>query len=388
MLNQLDALKQEIIDLRRYFHMNPEVSFKEEKTAAYIAEYLGKLGNMEIRTNVGGNGIIADIKGKEPGKMVALRADFDALPLPDEKDVPYKSKVEGVMHACGHDGHTASLLGIAKVLSQNTDAFKGTVRLIFQHAEESLPGGAIAMVEAGCMDGVDAVFGSHLNSQVPVGEFTYAHGPFMASPDTFYLTIQGKGGHGAAPHETVDAIIVAANAVIALQQIASRKVNPLDPVVVTVGTFNAGQAMNIIADSCQISGTVRTFNNKLKEQVIEEMHRILKGTCEAFGATYKLDYIWGYPAVINEAKSTDLAVENLSKLVDADKVCAVEPSMGGEDFAYFLQKAPGCYFNTGAGNVEKGIVYPHHHPKFDIDEDSLLYASKGLLAVALDYLSK
>ena len=386
MTEQLNSIHPEMIEIRRHFHMNPELSFQEEKTPAYIAEYLRKLGNVEVRTHVGERGVVGTIKGKKAGKTVALRADFDALALQDEKDVPYKSQVAGVMHACAHDCHAASLLGVAKVLSQNTDKFDGEVRLIFQHAEEYSPGGAIAMIADGCLDGVDAIFGTHVTSGSPVGTYDYRSGNLMAIADKFAINIYGKGGHGAAPHETVDAIVIAANIVINLQQIVSRRVDPLDQAVISLGRIEAGSAFNVIADSAVLLGTVRTYDANIQEMIIRDIERIVKACCESAGATYSFEYIKGYPAVINDPAETARAVESLSKIVGKENVIEMKPIMGGEDFSYYLQKVPGTFFFTGGGNVEKGITYPHHHPKFDIDEDVLLFASKGLLQIALDYL--
>ncbi len=317
---------------------------------------------------------------------MALRADFDALPIQDEKDVEYKSQVPGVMHACGHDGHTATLLAIAKVLVQNKEELQGNVVLIHQFAEEITPGGAISMIEDGCLDGVDAIFGTHLWSPTPTGEIRYRTGPFMAAPDKFTITIQGKGGHGATPHETVDSIVVGASIVTRLQQIVSRKVDPLKPAVLTIGTFHGGDAFNVIADSVTMDGTVRTFDKDVQEIIIENMEKIIKAECEAAGATYHLDYVKGYPAVNNHEEETMLLVNSASKVVGSEHVQEIAPLMIGEDFSYYLQKVPGTFFITGAGNKEKGIVAPHHHPKFDIDEESMLVAAKTLVTVALDYL--
>jgi len=387
MLEQLNNIHPEMIELRRHFHMYPELSFQEEKTPAYIAEYLAKLGNVEVKTHVGERGVVGIIKGKNPGKTVALRADFDALNLQDEKDVPYKSQVPGVMHACAHDSHAAALLGVAKVLSQNTDKFNGEVRLLFQHAEEKLPGGAIAMIADGCLDGVNAVFGTHVTSKSPVGTYEYRSGYLMANADTFTINIQGKGGHGASPQETVDAVIIAANVIINLQQIVSRRVDPLSQAVLSVGKIEAGSAHNIIADSALIKGTVRTYETSVQDMIIRDIERIVKGCCESAGATYTIDYEKGYPAVNNDPAETARAVASLSKIVSKENIIEMKPIMGGEDFGYFLQKVPGTFFFTGGGNIEKGITAPHHHPKFDIDEDALLFASKGLLQIALDYLN-
>ena len=380
MINELEKIEQEMIEIRRHLHMYPELSFEEENTAKYIAEYLTKLG-IPHKTNVSGHGIVATIKGAGEGKIVALRADFDALPVEDEKDVPYKSKVSGVMHACGHDAHTASLMGVAKVAWQNKDKFNGEIRLIFQHAEEVQPGGAVGLIEAGCLEGVGAIFGNHMASQMPCGLMGYAHGPIMAASATFDLTIQGKGGHGAYPHTTVDPIVVGANIIQGFQQIVSRKTNPLQPVVVTVGQFDAGTADNIIPDTAWLAGTVRVFNQQVQDDTEKEMIKVIQGACDAFGATYKFGFYRSYPAVVTTKDETMLA----KKAFDALGMESVEmqPRMGAEDFAYYVQKVPGAFFSTGAGGPEYA---PHHHPKFDIDERSILFAAKGLLQCALLYL--
>ncbi|MCL2616628.1 MAG: amidohydrolase, partial [Defluviitaleaceae bacterium] len=341
---------------------------------------------VEVRRNVGGRGVMAVIKGRKPGRTVALRADFDALELQDEKDVPYKSQVPGVMHACAHDCHAASLLGVANVLSKNADSFDGEVRLFFQHAEESAPGGAIAMIGDGCLDGVNAIFGTHITSQMPVGKYGYRSGEMMAIADKFIIDLQGKGGHGAAPHHTVDTILLAANVIVSLQQIVSRRVNPMAQAVLSIGRVEAGAAFNVIADSAKILGTVRTFDKALQEAMIGHIEQIIKGCCDAAGATYSFSYEKGYPAVVNHPAETDMAVESLTKLVGSEHLLELDPLMGGEDFSYYLERVPGTFLYTGGGNTEKGIVYPHHHPKFDIDEDAILYASRGLLTIALDYL--
>lgn len=386
MLEQLSKIQPELIEIRRHFHMNPELSFQEEKTPAYIADYLEKLGGVEVRRNVGGRGVVASIKGKGSGKTVALRADFDALELQDEKDVPYKSKTPGVMHACGHDSHAAALLGVANILSKNKDSFSGEVRFLFQHAEELAPGGALSMIKDGCLDGVDAVFGIHVTTRMPVGKYGYRSGYMMASADKFTINIFGKGGHGASPHETVDSIVVGSNVVMNLQQIVSRRTIPTAAAVVSIGRFESGSAFNVISDSAMLGGTVRTYDKNVRKNIIENMERIVKGCCEAAGATYKLNYEQGYPAVKNHPNETALVAKTLLTFSNNEDVIELEPIMGGEDFAYYLEKVPGAFFYTGGGNADNSKNYPHHHPKFDIDEGAILYASKGLLSVAIEYL--
>ncbi len=387
MYQRLRELYPEMVERRRHFHMNPELSFQEVNTPATIAEYLTSLG-IEVKTQVGGNGVVGYIRGELPGKTVALRADFDALPIQDEKDVPYKSQVPGVMHACGHDGHTATLLAVATVLQENRKQLKGTVVLIHQFAEELAPGGAKPMIEAGCLDGVDAIFGTHLSSSFPVGDIGYRSGPLMAASDKFTIELQGKGGHGAAPQETIDPIAVGAVLITNLQQIVSRRINPLKPAVVTVGSFHAGEAFNVIADTATIQGTVRTYDPDVQDTIIAELERVIKGTCEAAGATYRFDYAKGYPALINHPAETALLVEAARQTVDEANLYEIEPMMGGEDFAYYLQHVPGTFFYTGARNEELGASYPHHHPRFDIDERAMLVAAKVMVTAVVMYLEQ
>ncbi|WP_243292159.1 M20 family metallopeptidase [Bacillus sp. FJAT-47783] len=377
----------EMVELRRYFHQYPELSFEEKNTPIKIAKYLTTLG-IEVKTGVGGSGVVGIIRGGKPGKTVALRADFDALAIQDEKDVPYKSKVPGVMHACGHDAHTATLLGVASVLHDMKDDLVGNVVLIHQFAEELAPGGAKPMIEDGCLDGVDAIFGTHIWSTMPVGEIGYRSGPTMAAADRFEIKIQGKGGHGASPHETVDSVALGTALVQQLQQIVSRRIDPLEPAVITVAYFHAGSAFNVIADSATIGGTVRTFDPDVQNFIINEMERITKSICDGGGASYEFDYSKGYPAVVNHDAETSLLVKSAAKIVGKHNVKKMKPMMGGEDFAYYLQKVPGTFFFTGAGNSEIGAEYPHHHPKFNIDEKSMLIAGKVLLTATLDYLNK
>ncbi|WP_066151567.1 M20 family metallopeptidase [Halalkalibacter krulwichiae] len=380
---RLEELYPEMVEIRRELHSEPELSFQEVKTPKFIGDYLERLG-IEVKRNVGGRGVIGVIKGAKPGKTVALRADFDALPIEEETGLPFASKHKGIMHACGHDGHTAILLVLAKALAEHRDQLRGTIVLIHQFAEELAPGGAIEMIKDGCLDEVDVVFGTHLWSTMPLGKIGYRNGPIMANADRFDLVIHGRGGHGASPHETVDSIAVASSVVAQLQQIVSRNVNPLKAAVVTVGSFHSGSAFNVIADQAELTGTVRTFDSEVQELIIERIEQVTKGICDSMGATYTLDYKKGYPAVINDEEITNHFVKSVES-VDDVSLFEMEPVMGGEDFAYYLQKVPGTFFFTGAGNKEKQIVYPHHHPKFDFDEKAMLYAAKCLAKAAIAY---
>ena len=386
MLNKLftalESSYDEMVAIRRYLHQHPELSFQEYNTAKYIQSFYEKL-QIEVKGNVGGNGVVAKVHGKKPGKTVALRADFDALPIQDEKDVPYKSLVQGVMHACGHDGHTATLLVLAKTLNDFKEELEGTYVFIHQHAEEYAPGGAISMIEDGCLEGVDVIFGTHLWASEPTGTIQYRTGPIMAAADRFEIDIQGKGGHGAQPHKTQDAIVIASQLVLNLQQIVSRRVNPIDSAVVTVGSFTAQNAFNIIADKAQLIGTVRTFNDDVRQFIENEMDRIISGTCAMTGSSYHFSYERGYPAVVNHANETAFLASCAEQVAEVINIEETEPQMGGEDFAYYLQYVPGTFFFTGAKPISTETGYPHHHPKFDIDEKAMLIAAKTLGVAAI-----
>lgn len=386
MLNQLYAKLEgyydEMVSIRRYMHQHPELSFQEYNTANYIKDFYEQL-KIEVKGNVGGNGVVAKVYGKKPGKTIALRADFDALPIQDEKDVPYKSLVPGVMHACGHDGHTATLLVLAKALNEMKDELEGNYVFIHQHAEEYAPGGAITMIEDGCLDGVDVIFGTHLWASEPTGTIQYRTGPIMAAADRFEILIQGKGGHGAQPHKTKDAIVTASQLVVNLQQVVSRKVNPVESAVVTVGSFIAENAFNVIADKAKLIGTVRTFNEDVRHFIEKEMERIIQGTCHMSSSSYQFTYERGYPAVVNHERETEFLINVAEEIPGVISIEETEPQMGGEDFAYYLQNVPGTFFFTGAKPAGVDTSYPHHHPKFDIDEKAMLIAAKTLGTAAI-----
>lgn len=378
---------EEMIEIRRHLHQHPELSFEEVKTPKFITEYHKKLGH-DVRTEVGGRGVVATLKGNKPGQTVALRADFDALPIQEENESPYKSQVPGVMHACGHDGHTATLLVLAKVLNQMQDDLEGDIVFIHQHAEEVTPGGAIDMIKDGCLDGVDVIFGTHIWSTEPLGDITYRVGPIMAAADYFNITIKGQGGHGAMPHLTKDAIVIGSQLVTNLQQIVSRRVNPLDSAVLSIGAFEAKNAFNVIADTAKISGTVRTFKEDVRDFMESEIKRVLEGTCLSANADYTYSYGRGYPAVINHDQETQFLAKIAESVPGVENVRECEPMMGGEDFAYYLQHVKGTFFFTGAQSPDWEKAYPHHHPKFDIDERSMLIAARTLGKATLTYLKK
>ena len=385
--NYLNELHDEMVEIRRYLHRNPELSFEEVHTPAYIAKFHKELGH-EVKENVGGNGVVAILKGNSDGPTVALRADFDALEIQEENDVPYKSTVDGVMHACGHDGHTAILLGLAKALNKYKNQLNGTVVFIHQHAEEKLPGGAVSMIEDGCLEDVDVIFGGHLKSDYPVGEIRYKAGAFMAAADSFEINIQGKGGHGARPHEAKDSIVVVSNLVMNLQQIVSRRVSPTHTAVVSVGSIDAKNPFNAIADKAVIAGTVRTFDDGTRSLIEDEIKRITEGICLASDVYYQIDYTKGYPALINHEKETAFVAEIAETVPEVEKVIEADLNMSGEDYAYYLQRKKGTYINIGARSPEWDIQRPHHHPRFDIDERSLLIGAKVLGKSVVEYMKK
>lgn len=375
----------DVVSWRRYMHQNPELSFKEVKTAEYIKEKLLKFG-LIVQTNIGGNGLIGILEGSQQGKTIALRADFDALPIYDEKEVSYKSQNPGVMHACGHDGHTAALLGTAEVLSQFRQQLRGKVIFIFQPAEETPPGGAKFMIEEGILDGVDYVFAAHVDPKMPLGKISVGEGYQMAAVDKFAIHVQGKGGHGARPHEAVDSIVVGSDIVSSLQKIVSRSVSPLQSAVVTIGVFQSGRAFNVIADKATLEGTVRTFDGDIRKQVEKQIYSIVEGITSAFGATYTIDYLYGYPALYNHLEETKTVRTLLAEQFLKENIVEMEPSMGAEDFSYFLLEKPGTYFRVGSQNEDEATHFPLHHPKFDFDERALLNIEKSFVKIVVHYL--
>ncbi len=362
--------------MRRHFHMYPEVGGQERETQKKI---LAELAAMGIKARpAGGTGVIADIPGAPGGRTVAMRADIDALPIEDECDKPYKSRIKGVCHACGHDGHAAMLLGAAKTFAAMADDLPGSVRLIFQPSEERFPGGAEIMIADGAMAGVDAVVGSHLWQPLPVGVVGVNYGALMAAPDEFTVTIQGKGGHGSMPHTTVDTILVGAQLILALRTITGANVDPREQAVLTVGMFKAGEVFNIIPDTAVLKGTVRSFDENVRLAVFAQIEAYCRGICAASGATYTLDSIYGYPPVVNNPDAAALAAA-AAREVAGVQVQDVKPLMVGEDFSYYQKLAPGVFILVGAGNPAKDCVYGHHHPKFDIDEDALGYGAETMV---------
>jgi amidohydrolase len=375
----IQALQPQLVEWRRHLHQRPELGFKEQLTAEFISQKLQAWG-IEHQTGIAKTGIVATIEGtkspsdtREKRKVLAIRADMDALPIQEANEVSYRSQHEGVMHACGHDGHTAIALTTAYYLSQHRDTFAGTVKFIFQPAEEG-PGGAKPMIDAGVLQNpdVDAIIGLHLWNNLPLGTVGVRTGALMAAVELFRCTILGKGGHGAMPHQTVDSIVVAAQIVTALQTIVARNVDPIESAVVTVGKLQAGTAHNVIADTAQMSGTVRYFNPAFQGYFGKRIEQMIAGICQSHGASYELDYWHLYPPVINDGKIADLVRSVASDIVETPAGLVPEcQTMGGEDMSFFLQAVPGCYFFLGSANPEKDLAYPHHHPRFDFDETAL-----------------
>jgi amidohydrolase len=383
--NEFSVINDYIISLRRHFHENPELSFKEFRTAEKIEAELKSMGLKPRR--LAGTGVVADIEGGSPGKTVAIRADIDALPVDEENTFEFVSKNKGTMHACGHDAHIAMALGAAKVLSENKEKMNGRVRMLFQPAEEQPPGGAVELIKNGALDGVDYVIGQHVMSSLPAGKVAVYYDVLMANSDKFTIRIHGKGGHGSAPHEAVDALLAASHFVVAAQTIVSRRVDPLKAAVVTIGTMHSGFRFNIIAPHAELTGTVRTLDNKIKELVKQELKKLLEGVCQAMNATFEFEYEEGYPVVINNADVARVVEESVTEIMGKEAVLHPDPVMGGEDFGYYMKEVPGAFYFLGVGNPSKGISSPQHSPTYNVDEDALKYGAAILYRTALKLLS-
>ena len=381
MKERLDRLFPLMKKWRRHFHQYPERSFQERETSEKVAGYLKSL-NLEVKTGVGGYGVTGFLKGKGEGPTVALRADMDALPIQDEKTCEYRSTVPGVMHACGHDGHMAMLMGAAALLSELREELRGNVLFLFQPAEELVPGGAKAMIEAGVLEGVDVIYGAHLWTPLPLGTVGSRPGVLMAAADAFRIEIKGRGGHAGLPHESVDAVQIAAHLVVHLQSIISREVNPLEPAVISVGMIQAGQTFNVIAEHCRLEGTVRTFNEEVRRLIVRRMKEVTESTCRMYGADCEFYYEWGYPAVSNESRPARELMDEARKIDGVSCVKEMEPLMAGEDFSYYLKERPGAFCFIGAGN-EQDFRYPHHHPMFDFDERAMKIGVELFMRLAL-----
>ena len=390
LFNLIEKKESDMIDIRRHLHQHPELSFEEAQTAEYIKSFYEGKDVKVTQPLEKEHAIIVEIKGGQEGRTIGLRADFDALPITEETDVPFKSQNEGVMHACGHDAHTAYLMGLADALIEIKEELPGTVKIIHQHAEEKPPGGAKALVESGALDDLDEVYGIHI---VPVAgpEFIgYNKGPSFSGSSTFKLTINGLGGHAASPHKTHDALVAGTNFVNAIQTIVSRRIDPLDMGVVTIGAFEAPGGYNVIQDKVTIKGTARYLNPELEETMYQEIKKIADSVAVGFDIEYDLDYQFGYPVLYNHPEQTDKVAEILSNSKGDyfQQLVEIPQVTGSEDFAYYLQKIPGSFYIVGSKPEGVTEPYMNHHPKFDVNEDCLQVAAKSLAEITLNRLEK
>jgi amidohydrolase len=376
---EVSAVVSDTIAWRRHLHRHPELSFHEHETAQFVRATLASFGDLELQTPTP-TSVVARLRGTRPGPTLALRADLDALPIDEVSGEEFASEHQGVMHACGHDGHTAMLLATARLLAERRSELPGEVRFVFQHAEELPPGGASELVAAGVLDGVDAVIGCHLISTLELGRIAVLDGGCTAAADTFAARILGRGGHAAFPNETVDPVLTAALAIASLQQVVSRNSPPLESVVVSVTRIAGGTADNVIPNEVELGGTVRTLKPEIREQTIAAMRRIVEGVSTAHGATCEFQYTNGYDPVIN-----DPALAAIVREAVPDRIIDMDPVMAGEDFSAYLRAAPGCFFFLGAGSSGS---FPHHHPEFTIDERALPIGIETLTASALRFLSQ
>jgi amidohydrolase len=376
---------------RRYLHQHPALGFQEENTARFVAERLRSFNLDSVQTGIAKTGVVGVLNGgKGQGKCVLLRADMDALPIEELNDVPYKSENPGVMHACGHDAHTAMLLGAARVLSDLRNEFAGTVKFVFQPSEEANGGGAKPMIAEGVMENprVDAAFGIHVGSNIPVGKVAVRPGPVNASADSAQVTIRGLGGHAARPHIAIDPIVVGAHCIVALQSLISREVDPFEPAVITVGTLHAGTVSNVIPEEATFKATIRTTSESTRQLLAERIPAVCKGVAATFRATAEVEYTFGYPPLVNNDAMATLVREVALDLVGPERVVEAPPGMGAEDMSYFINAAPGAFYRLGVRNEATGLTYGHHHPRFDVDEDALATGVAMHAAVALRYLGE
>ncbi|HWR40257.1 MAG TPA: amidohydrolase [Patescibacteria group bacterium] len=378
----IQEILPQVLAWRQHFHQYPEISFREFETTEYLVREIGKMPHVKI-TRPAPTGLVARLDTGKPGPVIALRADIDALSMPELTGLEYASCREGVMHACGHDAHTAMLLGVLSIFSKNREHLKGSFVFLFQHAEEQPPGGAVELVNAKVLDGVDAILGQHVAPIVAAGRVGLLAGASSANADCFEIVVRGQGGHASSPHLCIDPIPVAIQIVTAMQQIVSRGISPTEMAVVSVTRIHAGTADNIIPDTVTIGGTVRTYTKENREKIHEQIQSLTAKISEAEACTAEVRYTWGYPSTVNTAD----CVAELASLADAvygpGTAVAIDPSMGGEDFSYYLEKVPGCMFYLGIKNTEKGCVFPGHNTKFLVDEETfgmgLVMMSNGAL---------
>lgn len=381
----IDKYEDYGISMRREFHMNPEPSMKEFRTQKRVMEELDAMGIPCEK--IAGTGVVGFIKGKSDGKTVALRADMDALELQEENDVPYKSKIDGLKHGCGHDGHTAGLLTAAKILSEMKSEFNGTVKLLFQPGEE-VAKGALAMIEDGAMDNVDGIMGIHIWNDCETGKISLQAGPRMASAGIFKVHVTGKGGHGSMPHQGIDATVVGSAIVLNLQSIVSREINPLHSAVLSVGIFSSGSRYNVLSGEAYLEGTTRCFSMEVNDNFEEQMKRVIENTARSYRAEATLEYEQLVLPTINDENLSSIAENSASKVFGKDSLIDFEKTTGGEDFSFYSKYAPSVFAFVGSKNEEKIEYYPHHHPKFDFDEKALKISAGLYAQFAIDFLNK
>lgn len=388
LLAEAQKLQQQLVSWRREFHMHPELGFQEHVTSSIVEQHVRKLG-LEVMTNIGGTGVVAILRGKQRGPVIGLRADMDALPIQEENNHAYRSKINGVAHLCGHDGHTSMLMGAAQLLTELGPPERGSIAFVFQPAEEGLAG-ADAMLKDGLLEktGISAMAALHVNPSRPTGNISITKGVTGASTDTIELKIIGQGGHAARPHESVDAIAVAAQVITALQQIPSRLVDPLETAVVTIGKIEGGFMENVIAPEVTMRGTIRTLNANVRDKIPQLLHQVIGGVTSAFGASYELIVHRGYPPVVNHPYMVEMIAEASDQLFGDRQWEEGKPSTGGEDFAFYCEKVPAAMFRLGVSNGQSETMYPLHHPRFDMDEHALPIGVAMLSAIALLYLQQ
>ncbi len=378
-----ERLADEVILIRRDLHMHPELGFEEHRTASVVAARLRHLG-YEVHESIGRTGVVGVLRGSKPGRTIMLRADMDALPILEEGDHTYRSQFDGRMHACGHDGHVAILLGAAALIADRKDELAGTLCLVFQPAEEG-QGGALAMIEDGLFErfGIERAYGLHLSSKYPSGVLGFREGPMYASSDSIEIDVIGVGGHGSAPHDAIDPIYTAASFVTSLQQIVSRQIDPLEPAVVSIGSIHGGTIHNVIPRTCRMLGTVRAFNEDVRILMPERIERVLGACCSAAGASYEFTYLHRYPVTANDPAQTAYARALAQTVVGDDRVVEVAKLMGAEDFSYYAQRVPACFYTLGVQGGPSS-AHPHHSSLFDIDERALPDGVAMMTAIALD----
>jgi amidohydrolase len=379
-------MKDWLIETRRTIHMNPELGFEEVETSKLVAGYLEKFG-LRVKTGMAKTGVIGLLKGDKPGKTVAIRADMDALPMEEANQVPYRSKVKGKMHACGHDAHVTILLGVARLFSSMGNQVRGNIKWVFQPAEEGGGGGRV-LTEEGVLENpkVDAIFGAHLFPDLKIGKVGIHEREGLAATDRFVIKMIGRGAHGAYPHLSKDPILAAGHLITQVHSIVSRSINPLDSAVITIGKVSGGTAFNIIPDETEILGTVRSLNQKVREELKSRMEQVTQGVAKSFGVDFHFDFQYGYPALVNDPEMSRLVAVACGKGIGKENVEFIRPSMGGEDFSYYLEKVPGSFFRLGCRNEEKGIVNPFHSSRFDIDEDVLPFGVEMFARIIDEYL--